>query len=101
MDLEPSWFFCCWLGLILAAASALVYTWRSLPGSGREMTALEHFKSRVVPFTPENVFFGRAQEWPPQMFSLFFQKFCILCDKNYSEDVVTGIPTDVKLLCRM
>jgi hypothetical protein len=58
-------------------------------------------ESRVVPFTPENVFFGRAQEWPPQMFSLFIQKFCILCDKNYSEDVMTGIPTDVKLLCRM
>jgi hypothetical protein len=32
------------------------------------------------------------------MFSLFIQKFCILCDKNYSEDVMTGIPTDVKLV---
>jgi hypothetical protein len=70
-------------------------------GSGTEMKALEHFKSRCVPFTPENVFFGRAQEWTPQMFSLFFQKFCILCDKNYSEDLLTGIPTEVKLLCRL
>lgn len=35
------------------------------------------------------------------MFSLFFQKFCISCYKNYSEDVLTGIPTHVKLLCHL
>ena len=101
MGLEPSWFLCYWFGINTGGGVSVGIYMALVAGGGREMTALENFTLTVVPFTPENVFFGRAQEWPPQMFSLFFQKFCISCDKNYSEDVLTGIPILVKLLCRL
>ena len=84
-DLGSSWFFLLLIGINTDSGVRVgIYVVLVVGG-------LEHFNSRMVPFTPENVFFGRAQDWPPQMFSLFFQKFCILCDKNYSEDVLTGI----------
>jgi hypothetical protein len=93
MGLEPSWFLCCWFGINTGGSARC--RGRKRDDGARTL----HVENGA--FHPGERVLRAGAGVAAQMFSLFIQKICISCDKNYSEDVLTGIPIHVKLLCHL